>query len=77
MLNKMEAQVNALKTLPEDETEPGSCAKKMTAASRGGANNHPIVKMSQQIRPPMTLQLTYLCASLSSMHCSMKCAGWI
>jgi hypothetical protein len=54
-LEKLEARVNALETPPEDQTQTGSRAKKTTAASRGGANDHPTVKVSQQIRPPMTL----------------------
>jgi len=45
-LEKIDMQVNTLENPPEDETETGIYSKKMTAASRGGANDHPTVKVS-------------------------------
>ena len=48
-LEKIDARVNTLENPPEDETGTGSHPKKTTAASRGGANDHPTVKVSQQI----------------------------
>ena len=55
----MEGHINALKNPPKNDIGTGSCAKKMAVATRGGTNNHPSVKVSQQIRPPMILILTY------------------
>ena len=77
MLNKMGAHVNTLENPPEDEIETGSHAKKTAAAPRGGANDHPSVKVSQRIRSPMSTQLTHLYASLSSTRCSMRCVQLI
>ena len=54
-LEKMGARIDALENPPEDEPGAGSRAKKTAAATRGGANDHPSVKVSQRIRPPMTL----------------------
>ena len=56
-LEKIEAQVNALENPSKDKIGTRSRAKKMAAAPRGGANDHPTVKVSQRIRPPMTLIL--------------------
>ena len=72
-LNKMGAHVDALENPSEDEIGTGSHAKKTAAAPRGGANDHPSVKVSQRIRSPMSTQLTHLYASLLSMRCSMRC----
>ena len=58
-LNKMEARINTLKNPPENNIGTESCAKKMAAAIRGSANDHPSVKVSQQIRPPMILISTH------------------
>jgi hypothetical protein len=55
--NKMEERVNALENPSEDEAGTGSRAKKMAAGSRGGASEHPSVKVIQYIIPPMKLQL--------------------
>lgn len=55
-LNKIEARVKALENLPEVETRTGGRVKKTAAGSKGGANEHPSVKVSQQIRP-ITLKL--------------------
>jgi len=55
----MEAHINALENPPENDIGTGSCAKKTAAATRGGANNHPLVKVSQWIRPPMILISTH------------------
>jgi hypothetical protein len=63
-LKKIDAQVNTLENLPVDETGTGSCAKKMAGGSRGSANEHPSVKVSQQIISPRTLtNLTFTLAS--------------
>jgi hypothetical protein len=74
-LEKMEARVNALENPPEDEPRAGNRAKKTAAGSRGSANEHPSVKVSQQSSPPMTLQPTHLYTSPLSTCCSMKCVG--
>jgi hypothetical protein len=59
-LNKMEAHINALENPPENDIiGTGSRAKKTAAATRGGTSNHPLVKVSQQIRPLMILISTY------------------
>ncbi len=56
-LEKIETQVNALENPSKDKIGTRSHAKKTAAAPRGGANDHPTVKVSQRIRPPMTLIL--------------------
>jgi hypothetical protein len=63
-LEKIDARVNALENPPVDETGTGSRAKKTAGGSRGGANEHPSVKVSQQIISPRTLtNLTFTLAS--------------
>jgi hypothetical protein len=71
----MEARVDALENLPEDEAGTGSHAK-MAAGSKSGVNKHPSVKVSQHIIPPMMLQLNSPFISQLSTHCSMVCVGW-
>jgi hypothetical protein len=74
-LEKMEVRVDALENPPEDEAGTGSRAK-MAAGSKSGANEHPSVKASQHIIPPMMLQLNSPFISQSSTRCSMVCVGW-
>jgi hypothetical protein len=63
-LEKIDARVNALENPPVDETGIGSRAKKTAGGSRGGANEHLSVKVSQQIISPRTLtNLTFTLAS--------------
>ena len=65
LLNKMEAHINALENPPENDIGTGSRAKKTAAATRGGINDHPLVKVSQQIRPLMILISTHPFSSAS------------
>jgi hypothetical protein len=66
-LEKIDARVNTLENLPVDETGIGSRAKKTAGGSRGGANEHPLVKVSQQIISPRTI--TNLTFTLASCPC--------